>query len=112
MRSSPVSPAKGAYPQSLDLPCTQRSERAAMLFKVLGDPTRLQILMIIAHNKDKAVCAVELSEALNISAPTVTHHMKKLTDANLVVRHKVGKWAYYEIVKSEYQRINKLVEAL
>lgn len=62
--------------------------KATQLFKTLSDPTRLQILYILAQNQGTNICAIELSDALKVSPPTVTHHMKKLMDTNLVTRHK------------------------
>nr|WP_244659105.1 ArsR family transcriptional regulator [Corynebacterium diphtheriae] len=53
-----------------------QSVKAAALFKVLSDPTRLQLLYLVAENPER-LCCVDLSEALAVSAPTVTHHMKK-----------------------------------
>lgn len=85
--------------------------KAAALFKVLSDPTRLQLLYLVAENSER-LCCVDLSEALAVSAPTVTHHMKKLADANLVTRHKRGKWAYYEIVNDEFARVHELIRTL
>ncbi|MDZ5308527.1 ArsR family transcriptional regulator [Corynebacterium diphtheriae] len=52
-----------------------QSVKAAALFKVLSDPTRLQLLYLVAENPER-LCCVDLSEALAVSAPTVTHHMK------------------------------------
>ena len=51
--------------------------KATQLFKTLSDPTRLQILYILAQNQGTNICAIELSDALKVSPPTVTHHMKK-----------------------------------
>lgn len=96
---------------SVAIPPFEQASQAAQLFKVLGDPTRLHILFILAANRDRPICSIALSEMLRVSPPTVTHHMKKLTDANLVSRTKVGKWAYYEIHTPEFQRIEHLLAA-
>ena len=66
---------------------------AAML-KALGDDHRIQILKLL-HGGEK--CACELLEELDISQPTLSHHMKILCDAGLVSCRKDGKWNYYEI---------------
>ena len=46
--------------------------KATQLFKTLSDPTRLQILYILAQNQGTNICAIELSDALKVSPPTVT----------------------------------------
>ncbi|MFP7364809.1 metalloregulator ArsR/SmtB family transcription factor [Corynebacterium callunae] len=70
---------------------------AAKFYKALGDSTRLEILYIIANSPHSKVSANHLANALEISAPTVTHHMKKLMAAKLVTRQQCGKWAYFSI---------------
>lgn len=86
--------------------------KATQLFKTLSDPTRLQILYILAQNQGTNICAIELSDALKVSPPTVTHHMKKLMDTNLVTRHKTGKWAYYKLVPDTFRRVHRLIDSL
>ncbi|AKE40496.1 ArsR-family transcriptional regulator [Corynebacterium kutscheri] len=89
-----------------------QNHKASQLFKILGDPTRLHLLYLIANETRSRLCCVDLSESLNISAPTVTHHMKKLEAVNLVFRRKHGKWTFYEVNRTEFNKINKLVNTL
>lgn len=86
------------------------SDKAAELFKALGDPTRLSLLYLVAET-DEVRC-IDLTRALGISAPTVTHHMKRLAAASLVSRTKKGKWAFYSVNRPEFDRVNELIEAL
>jgi len=67
------------------------------LFKALADENRLQIMEIL---KDGEKCACKLLEALQISQPTLSHHMKILCDAELVSGRKEGKWMYYSLSKA------------
>jgi ArsR family transcriptional regulator, arsenate/arsenite/antimonite-responsive transcriptional repressor len=53
--------------------------------------------MIAATDSDEA-CICDLTEPLGLSQPTVSHHMKQLTEAGLVTREQRGKWAYYRVV--------------
>lgn len=76
---------------------TDIAEEASDFYKALGDTTRLEILYLIFTTKSSRVSANALAHTLNISAPTVTHHMKKLIAANLVNREQCGKWAYFSI---------------
>jgi ArsR family transcriptional regulator len=68
----------------------------AELFRALGDPARVRIVNLIA-TRGEPVCACELYEPLRLSQPTVSHHLKKLTDAGLLAREQRGKWAYFSL---------------
>jgi ArsR family transcriptional regulator, arsenate/arsenite/antimonite-responsive transcriptional repressor len=72
------------------------AEATATLFKALGDPARVKIVNLLART-DHAVCACDFEPALNLSQPTVSHHLKKLTEAGLLEREQRGKWAYFQI---------------
>lgn len=86
--------------------------RAAGLFKILSDPTRMQMLHLVSASNDEGMSCSALSNALDITAPTVTHHLKKLSEAGLVTRHQHGKWAYYRANQDQYGRIRDLLEHL
>ena len=66
----------------------------AEIFKALGDEHRIQILCLL-HDGEK--CACQLLEALNISQPTLSHHMKVLCEAGIVTGRKDGKWMHYSV---------------
>ena len=68
----------------------------AALFKALADPARVRIVNVLATS-GAAVCACELEPALGLAQPTVSHHLKRLTDAGLLVREQRGKWAYFSL---------------
>lgn len=74
------------------------AERLSRSFKALGDATRVRLLSIIAAAEGAEACICELTDPVNLSQPTVSHHMKVLTDAGLVTREQRGKWAYYRVV--------------
>ena len=60
--------------------------------KAVSDPTRYEILQIIAGKKD-CTC-VELREACTISAATLSHHLKELESAGLITIGREGKFAF------------------
>ena len=64
------------------------------IFKALSDENRIRILKIL-HSGEK--CACKLLEELNISQPTLSHHMKILCDCDVVKSRREGKWMYYSI---------------
>ena len=69
-------------------------EAAASVFKALSDPNRLAILDMIKYEER---CACKLLEELNITQPTLSHHMKILCEAGLVNARREGKWMHYSI---------------
>ncbi|MDN4175535.1 metalloregulator ArsR/SmtB family transcription factor [Nocardioides sp. SOB77] len=75
------------------------AERLARMFKALGDPTRVRLLSLIAAQPDREACVCDLTEPVGLSQPTVSHHMKQLVEAGLVVREQRGRWAFYRLVE-------------
>ena len=71
-------------PLGEDLISRDEATRVATLFKALSDPVRVQLLRHIAGAEHGTACACHLPGALGISQPTLSHHLRKLTDAGLV----------------------------
>jgi ArsR family transcriptional regulator len=80
------------------------AEATAALFQALADPARVKIVNLLATSGD-AVCVCELTEPLGLSQPTVSHHLKKLTDVGLLDREQEGKWAYFTINNEAMARV-------
>lgn len=74
----------------------EEAEWTATVFKALGDPARVKIVNLLARS-GSPVCACEFEGALKLSQPTVSHHLKKLTEAGLLQREQRGRWAYFSI---------------
>ena len=88
----------------------ERTDRQmAYVFKALGDENRIQILKLL-HNGEK--CACKLLDALNISQPTLSHHMKILCDAGIVNGRKEGKWMHYSICCEGAKDITAMLQEL
>ena len=85
------------------------AEATAKLFKALGDPARVKIVNLLATQEDP-VCVCELTGPLGLSQPTVSHHLKKLTDAGLLQREQRGVWAYYSLEREAVAQLRSLVE--
>jgi ArsR family transcriptional regulator, arsenate/arsenite/antimonite-responsive transcriptional repressor len=68
----------------------------ATLFSALADPARVKIVNLLATS-DEPVCACEIVPVLGLSQATVSHHLKKLTDAGLLDREQRGKWAFFSL---------------
>lgn len=74
------------------------AERTARTLKALADPARLRLLSIIASHDGGEACVCDLTEPVGLSQPTVSHHLKVLSEAGFVTREKRGVWAYYTLV--------------
>lgn len=88
----------GADSCALGAPAVMPADRAACLadvFKALADPTRVRLLAHIANSPDGTVCSCHLPTALGISQPTLSHHLRRLTEAGLVTREQRGRWAHF-----------------
>ena len=70
----------------------------AHTLKAIADPSRLRLMSLLADQPAGEMCVCELTEPLGLSQPTVSHHLKVLTDAGLLSREKRGTWAYYAIL--------------
>jgi ArsR family transcriptional regulator len=81
----------------------------AVLLKALADPTRLRLMSLIQSHEGGEACVCELTEPLGLTQPTVSHHLKVLTDAGLVERDKRGVWAYYRAVPATLQMIADII---
>ena len=74
------------------------AESLARSLKAVADPMRLRIVSMVAAHEDQEACVCDLQEPLGLSQPTVSHHLKVLTDAGFLTRSKRGTWAYYRLV--------------
>ena len=84
-------------------------DATARLFRVLGDPARIRILNALATNGEP-VCVCHLVEPLGLTQPTVSHHLKTLTDAGLLDREQRGKWAYFSLRPEAADRLASLLD--
>jgi ArsR family transcriptional regulator, arsenate/arsenite/antimonite-responsive transcriptional repressor len=74
-----------------------RAERMADSFRVVADAARLRILSLIASKDPEESWVGELTEALGLSQPTVSHHLRVLHDAGLIERRPRGNRTYYTL---------------
>lgn len=88
------------------------AKKASLVFKAFCDENRVKILLLLSSGEK---CACRLLEELDVTQPTLSHHMKILCDSGVVTGRKEGKWMHYSISESgaEYaaqclQRITKV----
>ncbi|WP_309128426.1 metalloregulator ArsR/SmtB family transcription factor [Microbacterium sp.] len=88
---------------------TGNAESLAASLKALADPARLRILSMIAAHADGESCVCDLTGPLDLSQPTVSHHLRVLTEAGFLEREKRGTWAYYRIVDEAIESVAHLL---
>jgi len=74
------------------------AEELAKGFAALADPARLRIISLLASATDGEVCVCDLVDPIGRSQPTVSHHLKVLSEAGLIVGDKRGRWVWYRTV--------------
>ena len=87
----------------------EEAAATAELFKALSDPARVRIVNLIATSA-VAVCACELETPLGLSQPTVSHHLKKLTEAGLLEREQRGRWAYFSFKRDAMETLAEVAD--
>ena len=85
------------------------AEQLATTLKALADPARLRLLSIVAASEGQEACVCDLVEPIGLSQPTVSHHLKVLTEAGFLSRSKRGTWAYYRLQPGALARVAALL---
>ena len=80
------------------------------LLAALADPTRLEILRELAGSAE--VCACDFSDCCNVSQPTVSHHLKVLREAGVVVSERRGNSIFYRISPDLIERMGTIAKGL
>lgn len=93
------------------LSAAEAQDRSVTL-KALSDPNRLRLLSIVKSGEGAESCVCDLTEPLELSQPTVSHHLKILVDAGLLNREKRGTWAYYSLVPGALERAAAAITGL
>ncbi len=96
-------------PLAADALTDEEASATAALFKALADPARVKIVNLLATS-DEPVCACEFIPALGLSQATVSHHLRKLTEAGLLEREPRGKWAYFSLDREAAAELAGLVD--
>lgn len=91
-------------------PLTETISRAdattvAAGFKALADPARIQLLHYVAASQPQEACVCDLTDLIGLSQGTVSHHLKILTDAGLLIRESRGTWAWYALNPSRVEEL-------
>jgi ArsR family transcriptional regulator len=73
-----------------------RVDTLTELFRALADPARLEILHLLAR-AETDVCVCDLTAALSLSQPTVSHHLARLRKAGLISGERRGVWSHWRL---------------
>lgn len=80
-------------------------------FTALADPVRLRVLSLLAAAPDGEVCVCDFVAPLGRSQPTISHHLKILSEAGLVHSDRRGKWAWYSLDRARLARLRAALDA-
>lgn len=94
----------------LDISGAQTFETVSELLKMMSDSKRIQIFWILCHCEQ---CVINLSVLLDMSSPAVSHHLKLLKIAGLVISRREGKEVYYTAAKTpRSQALHNAIEEI
>ena len=82
----------------------------AHMFKALSDETRLSIICRLRGGEE--LCACNILESLSITQPTLSHHMKTLTESGLVSSRKDANWMRYTLNRERLHEIQLFLNYL
>jgi ArsR family transcriptional regulator len=83
----------------------------ARVFKALADPVRLRLVSLIGAHQGGEACVCELTEAFDLTQPTISHHLKVLREAGIIDCERRGTWVYYWLVPAALERMAALLSA-
>ncbi len=87
----------------------EHADDLARSLRAIADPARLRLISIVASSKNQEACVCDLIEPVGLSQPTVSHHLKILTDAGFLSRSKRGTWAFYRLVPGALDSLARLL---
>jgi ArsR family transcriptional regulator len=88
---------------------TEAAAELAVKLKALADPIRLQLTSAIASRSGGEACVCDVSNGIELSQPTISHHLKVLRMALLVTAERRGSWVYYRVVPDALQKLSRLL---
>ena len=93
-----------------NMPSVENFQMLSDIFKQLGDGSRLRIFWLLCHCEE---CVVNLSAMVGMSSPAVSHHLKLLRAAGLIVNRRAGKEVYYTAANTQQaQLLHHMIEDL
>lgn len=88
---------------------TQEAAQMVVKLKALADPVRLRLFSAIASHSGGEACVCDISVGVDVSQPTVSHHLKVLRDAGLLTSERRASWVYYSVIPEALQALSVLL---
>ncbi|GAB3892929.1 metalloregulator ArsR/SmtB family transcription factor [Kibdelosporangium lantanae] len=88
-----------------------QSAELARVFKALGDPVRLRLLSLIASHVGGEACVCDLTDAFDVTGPTISHHLKVLREAGVIDGERRGTWVYYRVRPEVLRTLSDVLQA-
>ena len=104
-------PDPSCVPVARDAMPVQDAVALAATLKAIAEPTRLRLLSLVAAHDGAEACVCDLTEPVNLSQPTVSHHLKILVEAGLLSRTRRGSWAFYAIVPGALEGLSDVLRS-
>jgi len=79
------------------------------IIKALSDVNRMLIINTLTNGE---MCACKILEDFNIKQPTLSHHMKVLSECGLVISRKEGKWMHYSLNSDKIEQFQEFISNL
>ncbi|NBC15914.1 MAG: metalloregulator ArsR/SmtB family transcription factor [Bacteroidetes bacterium] len=99
--------ACGTTPTST-LPESEVDRRVDQL-KAMAHPVRLQMVDLIYHNGGE-ICVCEFMDVFDLSQPTISHHLKVLREAGLIMSRREGTFVYHQVVPGSFVALRELMQ--
>ncbi|GAA4554772.1 metalloregulator ArsR/SmtB family transcription factor [Amycolatopsis samaneae] len=87
----------------------EQSVELAKLFKAMADPVRLRLLSLIASHAGGEACVCDLTDAFDLTGPTISHHLKVLRESGLITGERRGTWVYYRVHPEVLARLSAVL---
>ena len=90
------------------MPSVENFQTVANICRQLGDGSRIRIFWLLCHCEE---CVINLSAMVHMSSPAVSHHLRQLKAAGLIVNRREGKEVYYTASSTpQAQSLHKMIE--
>jgi ArsR family transcriptional regulator len=109
VRGSPAGAAECSIPLVREPMGESASAGLAQVFKALGDPVRLRLVSLIGAHQGGEACVCDLTDAFDLTQPTISHHLKVLREAGIITSERRGTWVYYRLVPAALERMAGLL---
>lgn len=93
-------------------------DKLSVKLRAIADPHRREILQMLAERgqcaigKPVGMCPSDVEARLGISQPTVSHHLRILAAAELVIKQKIGQWIWFRRNENEVKNLSRALKTL